>query len=158
MTSKTIRSGRIDPEALPGQVEERHGRDHLHVDPPIGAQQLHSPLRDRRRARHRVQDLAVDGRRVNQPLDHAGVDVLYRRGLLVEGVEGDRRLDQPRARMPPGAHEADVDGSDGLGRGYGHEPRVARPQADDHDPPGHVVGLELCGWEGGTTCDCCHEP
>ncbi len=58
--------------------------------------------------------------------------------------------DQAGARMAGGPHEAGGCGGDRRLRGQAHESRVARPEADHHDPAGH---LPVLGTAGGWTCE-----
>ena len=124
---------RVDAEARPGQVEERHRREHVDVHPAVGAQQLDRTLQHERRAGDRVQDLAVLGRRGHERVDDLRVDVVVPRRRLVEVVEAGRRGDEVGARVDRRAQVAVRDAGDrGAGR-VGHVLVVARAEPDDRD-------------------------
>ena len=79
---------RVDAEARPREIGERHAGDDLDVD-VRGAQQQHRALGDVRTARHRVDDFAVRVR---------GVDDV-RRDRAVHRVEVVARVVQPVERL-----------------------------------------------------------
>ncbi len=138
----------VDAQAGPGQVEKGQRRDEVDLDAAVGAQQLDRTLGDQRGTGHGIEHFAVSDGRRHQLLHHGGVDLVQGLASLVQIVERRGRLDQAGAGVAGGAHEADGTGGDGLGGGDADEPRVARPEADDHDPPGHVPEA---GAGGGTT-------
>jgi hypothetical protein len=126
---------RVDPEAGPGQVEERQRRQHLDVEVGVGEQLLDGPLGHHRGAGHQVEHLAPVGSRLDRGGPDGGhdrgVQLVERGGLLVDGVEvlglghGRRRGMTARAEEP--ARDA-LDRGEGAG---GQEIGAGGPQ------PGH---------------------
>ena len=78
---------RIDAETRPREIEERERGQDLDGHPIIATEQLDAPLGDERRARHRVEHLAVTRCRDRELLDDLRVDLLERRTALVDAVE-----------------------------------------------------------------------
>jgi hypothetical protein len=124
---------RIDAEPRPRQVEERHRRQQLHRNPAVGEEQTHRTLEHERRARNRIEHLAVLPRRVDEGVHDRRVHVVVRRRRLVEVVERRGVADDTGARVDRGAQIAMRDAGDrvpGLGR---HVPVASGPEADDRD-------------------------
>ena len=97
---------RIDPQPGPHQIEERHRRNQLDLDPFVGNQGADRLFEHQRRPRNGVQHLAVLGGRRHEPFDDRRVHVLETFGIFVQGVErigiGDEmcgRVDR-RAEVP----------------------------------------------------------
>ena len=155
---------RVDPQPGPGQIQKRHGRTHVQrhsaSGPGLsrpgagsgrradtlghhargGSQQLHGALQHQRRARHRVEQVAVGGRRLDQSGGDGLVHLVEAVGGLVHLVESRSRIDHFRRGVAGGAEIAAVVGGDqsqGLGR---DQIGTGRPQTHDRDPaPAHPV-------------------
>ena len=125
----------VHAERRPCQVEERHRRPDVDVDPPICAQQGHAALEHGRRARDGVGHVAVLAGTLDHPFDDRPVHAVERRTGLVQVVArlggGTRRC----SRVAPGAqHDRDArrQAGDHLG---GQVALPGRPEAARHDPP-----------------------
>ena len=131
---------RIDAEPVPREIGERQTRDDLDVD-ARAAQQHHRAFRDRRAARHRVRDLAVLLRGLDDARRDRGVHGVEIVAGVVEQVE--RLEHQAFAReivdrgVAGGAHVADRDPLE-RGAGRGQQQVDAGRTETDHDDAGSV--------------------
>ena len=128
---------RVDAEAGPGEVEERHRRQHGAVDALVGAQQGDGVFEDEWRSGDGVEDLAVLDGRGDEALDDLGVHILEAVGRFVDVIETRRPGDDMGARVSGGAQVAVADPLDRRQRLGGDVPVAARPQPDDGDRAGH---------------------
>ena len=137
-TRRTPCGQRVDAQCHPGQVEEGEGRTCGHLHPAVGPQQVNGALGHRRRPGHGVDDgfgYRLDRRR-HQRLDDPGVDLVERRGRLVEVIEGRHALEAGGRRMA---------GRPEIGASLGRRPRqlfggvipqkigAGGPEAHHHD-------------------------
>jgi hypothetical protein len=80
---------RIDPQAIPDQIDEGDGRDDLEADRGLGPQQLHGSFRDEWRPRDGVEDPTVALGGGDERGGDRGVDLVEGCGPVVDVVEGD---------------------------------------------------------------------
>ena len=140
----------IDPQRHPGQVQEGEGRAGGHFHPAVGPQQVDGALGDQRRPGHGVDDRVgrrLDRRR-HQRLDDPAVDLVERRGRLVEVVEGRHTLEaggrrvacRPEIGAPQGRRPRQL-----VSDVIPHEVGAGGPEAHHHDvgaAPRHAQPLD----------------
>ena len=149
----------VDAQVSPGQVEERHARHDLHLDPVVGEQERHGALEHERRPGYGVADLAVPVGLGRQVVDDGPVDLLEGASRFVDVVVALAVGVGLGRRVPPGSQPTVVEvGEAGRGAGRGEVSSAgAEPDDDDrgplrpagHDPAGTGWGRGPLG--GSTT-------
>ena len=127
---------RVDPEPRPREIRERDAGHDLDLD-VRGAQQQHRLLRDVRAAGHRVDDLAVRVRGVDDERRDRAVHRIEIVAVVVQLVErgerGPLRGEIVDRRVTGRAREADGHARERRERGREHEVRAGRAQPDHDD-------------------------
>ena len=124
----------VDAEAGPCNIEERHRWAQITLDVVTVEQVANCALEHQRRARHRVQDLAMFDGGCHEHLGDLGVDVVEGVRSVVEVIERRRSLDEIGRWMDLRAQVA-VGGAGDLVAGLdGHVVVAARSETDDDDP------------------------
>ncbi len=124
---------RVDTEARPGHVEERHRRTQVAVDVVTGAEVAHRAFEHEWRPGHGVEDLAMFAGRGHERVGDLGVDLVEGVGAVVEVVERGGVSHEIGRRMDRGAQVAVRGMFDRSERLDGDVVATARTQADDDD-------------------------
>ena len=124
---------RIEAETGPHQVEERNGRQQLDLDPVDLPKQGDAVLKYQRRARDRVDDMAMRLDIGLETVADLDIDAGESIGRLVDLIEG-RSVHDLRCRMPGSAKphfSTTLEGGSGL---RGDEFRTGGTKSDDRQP------------------------